>query len=280
MSTRMIALVWCAASVSLCAAEDLKRLDWQVEGVTREALVHVPVEARTRPCPVLFAFHGHGGSMRLAAASWGYHRLWPEALVIYMQGLNTPGQLTDPEGKKSGWQKSVGDQNDRDLKFFDAVLATARKTCRVDEKRIFATGHSNGGSFTYLLWAARGDVFAAMAPSGAATLIGNPSGNVLSGLGRLADSARKSAKNLKPKAVFHIAGRDDPLVKFEWQQRTIDQLRKLNGCGEGKASGEHCMLYSSPKGTPVLTYIYPGGHKFPPEAPAMIVKFFRQFPLP
>jgi polyhydroxybutyrate depolymerase len=66
------------------------------------------------------------------------------------------------------WQKTFGDQNDRDLKFFDAVLATLKKDCRIDEKRVYATGHSNGGAFTYLLWAARGDVFAAVAPCAAA----------------------------------------------------------------------------------------------------------------
>ena len=94
--------------------------------------------------------------MKGAAANFAYHELWPEAIAVYMQGLNTPGALTDPEGKKPGWQKTVGDQNDRDLKFFDAVLATLKKDYKVDEKRIYATGHSNGGGFTYLLWAARG----------------------------------------------------------------------------------------------------------------------------
>ena len=89
-----------------------------------------------------------------------------------MQGLNTPGALTDTEGKKPGWQKTFGDQDDRDLKFFDAVLATLKKDYKVDEKRIYATGHSNGGGFTYLLWAARGEVFAAVAPCAAAALIG------------------------------------------------------------------------------------------------------------
>ncbi len=56
-----------------------------------------------------------------------YHKHWPEAIVVYMQGLNTPGALTDPDGKRPGWQKTFGDQGDRDLKFFDAVLATLRK---------------------------------------------------------------------------------------------------------------------------------------------------------
>ena len=48
------------------------------------------------------------------------------------------------------------------------MLTTLKKDYRVDEKRIYATGHSNGGGFTYLLWAARGDVFAAVAPCAAA----------------------------------------------------------------------------------------------------------------
>ena len=38
----------------------------------------------------------------------------------------------------------------------------------MDDKRIYATAHSNGGGFTYLLWAARGERFAAFAPSGSA----------------------------------------------------------------------------------------------------------------
>jgi polyhydroxybutyrate depolymerase len=43
----------------------------------------------------------------------------------------------------------------------------------LDVKRIYCTGHSNGGGFTYLLWLARGDVFAAVAPSSAAARYAN-----------------------------------------------------------------------------------------------------------
>ena len=102
-----------------------------------------------------------------AARSFGYHTLWPEAIVVYMQGLPTPGK-TDPDGKQPGWQRLAGDQQDRDFKFFDAVLADLKKDYKVDAKRVYATGHSNGGGFTYLLWSTRGDIFAAMGPSAAA----------------------------------------------------------------------------------------------------------------
>jgi polyhydroxybutyrate depolymerase len=178
-----------------------------------------------------------------------------------MQGLNTPGTLTDTEGKRPGWQKTFGDQGDRDLKFFDAVLATLKQDYKVDTKRIYATGHSNGGGFTYLLWAARGDVFAATAPCAAA-------------------AKHEFKPHLKPKPVFHMAGENDPLVRFEWQERTIDEVRKINGCGEAKPWGEHCTLYPSKTGTPVVAYIHSGGHMLPDDVPPLIVKFFKQYAKP
>ena len=67
-------------------------------------------------------------------------------------------------------------------------------------------------------------------------------------------------QHMKPKPVLHMAGENDPLVTFAWQQRTIDEVRKINGCGEGKPWGEHCTMYPSKGGTPVVTYIHSGGH--------------------
>ena len=245
-----------AVSQRLGAAAEPERREWTIEGVAREGLVYVPPSAKTQPSPVVFVFHGHGGSMRNTSRSFAIHTLWPEALVVYLQGLNTPGRLTDPEGKKPGWQHAAGGQGDRDLKFFDAVLAGLRRDYRVDDRRIYATGHSNGGGFTYLLWAARGDVFAALAPSAAAAL-----------------AVRGS---LQPKPVMHLAGEKDELVKFAWQEQTIVELKKLNQCGEGGPWATHCTLYPSPLGAPIVTMIHPGTHAFPRTAPALIVKFFKE----
>jgi hypothetical protein len=52
-------------------------------------------------------------------------------------------------------------------------------------------------------------------------------------------------------------------------------MPRINGCEEGQTSGEHCTLYPSKVGTPVVTH-YPGGHTFPVEAVPVIVKFFKQ----
>jgi polyhydroxybutyrate depolymerase len=238
-------------------------LSWQIDGVMRDGMFHVPPTALTQPVPIIFAWHGHGGSMKNAANSYGYHKLWPEAISVYLQGLNTPGRLTDPEGKKPGWQGRVGDQGDRDLKLFDAVLAQLKRDYKIDERRLYSTGHSNGGGFTYLLWSARGDLFAAMAPSSSA-------------------SFRNKDLQLMPKPVLHVAGETDPLVKYAWQKATMDSLRELNQSTEGHPWGDSkfCTEYDSKSGNPVITCIHPGNHSFLKEAPALIVKFFKQHALP
>ena len=235
------------------------KLDFTVDDVAREALVFAPQAAKTSAVPVVFVFHGHGGGARQAAVQFAMQRAWPEAISVYMQGLNTPGRLTDPDGKKAGWQHGLGAQGDRDLKFFDNVLARLQHDYRVDSKRIYSTGHSNGGGFTYLLWAERGDVFAAVAPS--------------------ASVAAASVPKLKPKPALHIAGSQDALVKFAWQQRMMEAVRKLDGCEEaGVPWAADCTLYPSKSGTPFVTFIHPGAHSFPAAAPALIVKFFKEHP--
>lgn len=235
------------------------RWELTVDGVQREAYVYAPTNAKTVATPVVFVFHGHGGTALSSARAFPIHRVWAEAISVYMQGLNTPGRLTDPEGKKPGWQKTLGDQDDRDLHFFDAVHARLKRDFKIDTARVYSTGHSNGGGFTYLLWAERCDLFAAMAPSAAV--------------------APSSLPKLKPKPALHMAGEKDPLVKFEWQQRTMDAVRKLNGCDEeGVPWAKECTLYPSKTGTPFVTWIHPGGHIVPHGAPEVLVKFFQEHP--
>ena len=142
-------------------------------------------------------------------------------------------------------------------------MAQLKRDYKIDEHRLYSTGHSNGGGFTYLLWAARGDLFAAMAPSSSASL-----GN--------------KKLDLKPKPVLHVAGETDPLVKYAWQKITMDSLRELNQCAAGHPWGDSkfCTEYESKSGNPVVTCIHPGNHTFLKEAPALIVKFFKQHAKP
>jgi polyhydroxybutyrate depolymerase len=239
-------------------AVDPERRTWTIDGAEREAIVYKPRTGNDGPAPLVFGFHGHGGNMNQAARSFRLHDEWPEAVVVYMQGVPTPGHITDPEGRRNGWQRTDGDQNDRDLKFFDAVLSTIKKDDNVDPKRIYSTGHSNGGAFTYLLWSARPDTFAAVAPSGAA-------------------GAVRFKPKLKPCPCLHVAGETDPLVKFAWQEASMRAVRDVNGCaGEPVKWADGCWEYKSEQGAPFVSFIHSGGHRYPDEASSLIVKFFKQ----
>ena len=259
LAVSAFALVVCPAykPVTNChLADDTKVMHWTVDGTDREAIVYIPASAKIKTTPVIFVFHGHGGTMQNIFRARGFDKLWPEAIVVSPQGLNTPGQLTDPQGNLPGWQKTSGDMNDRDLHFFDAMLKTLTQDYRVDDKRIYATGHSNGGGFTYLLWATRGDVFAAVAPSSAV--------------------AGRVVNLLKPKPAMHIMGEKDPLVKPEWQRLMCKQVLKIDSCSaEGQEYGTYATYYPSTTGNPVVLYVHPGGHVYPQEANALVIKFFK-----
>jgi len=253
---RVVALLVVMLNSFAFGQAGVQRASLNVDGVERTALVYAPANAKATNLPVVFVFHGHGGSAQNAMLTFHIQREWPEAIVAYMQGLDTPGQLTDPQGNRAGWQAAMGDQGDRDLKFFDAMLAKLEKDYPVDTKRVYCTGHSNGGGFTYLLWLARPDVFAAVAPSSAAA---------------------KYAAQLKPKPALIMGGQDDPLVKFAWQKLTMEAVRVVNGCAAaGEPWEKQGTIYPSKGGTPLVTFVYPGGHTFNAAAPGLIVKVFKE----
>src|SRR5262245_2152592 len=127
----VLSLAVTLGGVSVAAADGPEHRHWAVDGVRREALVYVPAGAKRHATPVVFAFHGHDGTMRSAEKEYAIETHWTEAIVVYMQGLPTPTK-TDPKGKQPGWQYHVGDQGDRDLHFFDAVLTDLRHRYKVD----------------------------------------------------------------------------------------------------------------------------------------------------
>jgi polyhydroxybutyrate depolymerase len=242
-------------SLAFCLAAAPERMEWNVDGVTREALVATGDMKLPSGAPLVFVFHGHGGNMRGAARKFRLQELWPEAVVIYPQGLPTPTRL-DPEGKRPGWQNTAGVKEDRDLKFFDAMLATAHSKLHVDPARIYVSGHSNGGGFTYLLWASRAKALAAVAPIAAGT---------------------PKPDSLAPLPAMHVAGRNDRIVPFAGQERTMAAVRRVDGCSEESSEwAKDCLLYPSKTGTPFVSLIHPGGHEVPDEAPPLVVRFFKE----
>ncbi|MBV5328969.1 MAG: prolyl oligopeptidase family serine peptidase [Chlorobium sp.] len=247
--------------LTVFAKEQAAVTELSVEGERREAMIVPPAKRTEKPVPVILVFHGHGGTIE-SVERYDFQKYWPEAVIVYPQRLPTVTGR-DPEGKQPGWQQKVAASNDRDIKFVDAILRHLRERFRVDDARVFATGHSNGGVFTYLLGMVRSKVFAAIAPSAA----------VAGGL--WADN------DAKPIPVMHIAGRNDNVVPFEYQQKTLEAVCRRNVCETkgipwataGDLTG---TLYPSKAGASVVSVVHPGSHKYPENAIELIVRFFKE----
>jgi len=228
-------------------------LELQVDGVRRTALLYRPSAPSAHP-PVVFCWHGHGGNSRYAARAYDFQTAWPEAVVVYGDGLPTPGGLTDPEGKKSGWDSKPNESN-KDIRFFDALYADVRARTSFDPARCFAMGHSNGGYFCYTLWAARPDLFAAFSPHSAAG-------------GRM---------DKVPKPAFIVFSDQDPIVKPTMQSLSIQATKRLNGSrGSGVAVSDQLVRFDGT--VPTLVFTHHNGHNFQKDTTPLVVDFFKSIP--
>ena len=220
---------------------------WQVDGATRQAIVHAPASPGAEGSPLVLSFHGFGDN----AQNFQYtnlHVAWPDAIVVYFQGLPTRRGLP-------GWRVEPGGGN-RDLALVDAALASLRETYDVDDDRIYATGYSNGGMFTYLLWAERPGVFAAYAP--------------------VAARLRPSVRPTEPRPVFHVAGESDRVVRFSDQEAAIAVAIDVNGVDAATGCGAGCTVYGADTAAPVMTWIHPGAHVYPRGTSERIASFLRE----
>jgi polyhydroxybutyrate depolymerase len=233
--------------VPVASAEIMR---WQVNGETREAIVHVPETVSDgEALPLVLSFHGYGDNMDNFQYT-NVHVTWPEAVVVYFQGLERSRGLR-------GWVTEPGRSN-RDLALVDVALASLQERYRIDEDRIYATGYSNGGGFTYLLWAERADIFAAYAPVAA----------------RFRDGVRPQV----PRPIFVIAGDRDRVVQFEDQQEAFELAIDVNNVrDESMECGNGCTLYGAATAAPVMVWIHHGAHVYPRGASEDIATFFRRY---
>ncbi len=255
MTRRLATFTLIAVATTLWArTASAEVITWKIDGDTRRAIVYAPsADSPANKAPLILSFHGHGDNVQNFQFT-NMHRAWPEAIVVYFQGL--------PSRRDGlpGWQTEKSQDDDRDLKLVDVALASLREKFKVDTLRIYATGFSNGANFTYLLWAERPAVFAAYAP--------------------VAARLRPSVLPTRPRPLFHIAGTEDTTIPFAQQEEAIATATRVDGVsGTGASCGKGCTIYGSAGATPVMTWIHPGGHEYPVSTSERIAKFFRDHPL-
>lgn len=257
----MLSLVLCTGAASAEGGAPCETLRLEVGGMKRTAVIFPNrIPAGAGGAPLVLMFHGHGGRAEREGRRAGIHEAWPEAIVVYPQGEPGIAGRTDPRGVRSGWQKWAGEAGDRDLKFVDALMSELKSRYRIDPRRVYAMGHSNGGRFAAVLWAERGGEFAAFCCSA------GPGGLLL--------------QRVPPRPVFMVMGRNDLLVPFRSQQASAELARKRLQTDAAMARTEgYLTVEPGPGGVELVTYVHPGGHRWEPGATPHIVEFFKRHAL-
>jgi polyhydroxybutyrate depolymerase len=135
------------------------------DGRRRTFIVHVPQRLMARP-PVLLAFHGGGGE---AAGFQRYAQLDAVAdregfIVVYPNGTGPLPRRLLTWNSGDGCCGYAMQQRVDDVGFAIALIDDLARRATIDRRRIYVTGHSNGGILSHRLAAERPDVIAAAAP--------------------------------------------------------------------------------------------------------------------
>jgi polyhydroxybutyrate depolymerase len=240
------------ADCSLAAGSGVETIE--VAGRARR--YHIAVGSRaTAAAPLVFVWHGWGGTAGDMLRVFDPARIWRDAIVVAPEGLPRRCPGLSPMSQP-GWQIALGEFEDRDLQLFDAIVELLRRRGCIDPQRVYSTGFSNGGFFSNLLGCQRGEVVAAIAPvSGGGPREGGCSGPV-------------------PVMITH--GSADDVVSYREGERSFRRWLRQNACGEaGDASATACIAAQDcERDTRFCSFR--GGHRWPRGAEERIAEFFRE----
>lgn len=249
-----------------------------VDNRERGYLVHVPeVKPKGAAWPVVLVLHGGGSNADQMVRFSGMSEKAETAgfIAVYPKGTGRLKKLlTYNGGNCCGYaQREKVD----DVKFVDELLDDLSKVVSIDEKRIYATGMSNGAIMCYLLASKLSDRIAAIAP------VAGPMGT-------------EKCSPARPVPVCHFHGKDDEFAAYNGGpgkksrsktdffsvKHSIDAWVEANGCDakpveeklpakvdDGTSVTRTC--YSGGKnGSEVVLYtIKGGGHTWPGRPPVL-----------
>jgi len=146
-----------------------------VKGVERSYLFHIPPSYYpARKWPVVVMFHGGGGTAKAAMWETGWDEKADKEgfLAVFPEGtpsdVSRPGRFRDnPQTWNDGSKRSnvgAASRGVPDVEFVSTMLAALKLRFSVDERRIYATGFSNGASMTFRVARELSSIIAAAAP--------------------------------------------------------------------------------------------------------------------
>ena len=136
------------------------------DGIERTYILHVPPSYDdSQPAPLVLGFHGGGGNADTQMQTSKFSDLADEKgfIVAYPNGTGRrEDKLLTWNGGTCCAYAAINQIDD--VGFVRAMITEIENNYRIDAKRIYATGLSNGGIFSYRLACDASDIFAAIAP--------------------------------------------------------------------------------------------------------------------
>jgi polyhydroxybutyrate depolymerase len=159
------------------------------DGMQRTYQVHLPPSyTGQKSVPLVLALHGSGGDGPGMAKLTHFNTVADQGgfIVVYPDGLN----------RHWSYDKALGGVDD--VGFLAALVQQLEKDYKIDQKRVFVTGISNGGGMVEVLACERADLFAAF-------------GDVAATFGT---TAARLCHPARPVPYLMIHGTGDPLVPY------------------------------------------------------------------
>ncbi len=194
VSTWIVAALLGAGPVPLRPGDHTRSV--KVDGRTRTYLAHVPPGYDgAKAVPVVLVFHGGGGNAEQMPRFCGINDTADREgfLAVYPSGTGRAAKLlTWNAGNCCGYAQK---QNVDDVAFVRTLLDDLARAARVDRKRVYATGMSNGAMLAYRLASELSDRIAAVAP------VAGPMGTA-------------TCRPKRPVPVIHFHGTADRFAPF------------------------------------------------------------------
>ncbi len=168
-----------------------------VGGLERTYELYVPEGITAdEEVPLVFVFHGYGGNAQAARLISGFNRFANNNhfIVVYPNGTGeSPDALSWNGGRCCFYAR---DHDIDDVAFVRQMVEEIEAQYSIDPQRVYATGMSNGGIFSYRLACEMADTFAAIAPVAGSFLY-------------------DTCQPTEPISVLHIHGLDDDVVPYD-----------------------------------------------------------------
>jgi polyhydroxybutyrate depolymerase len=138
-----------------------------VDGYTRSYLVNLPANYNdSNNFPLVIALHGLGGSAAQMERDYKLTNKSNSAgfVIVYPEGVQSDGKLGIRTWNAGNCCDFAMEQQIDDVKYIRLLIQKLTATYKIDPKRIYATGMSNGAMMVYRLGCELSGQLAAMAP--------------------------------------------------------------------------------------------------------------------